>query len=109
MPFGQGSNASHQTNHPILWGRSPGALQVPAKPISAVADGTSNTIMFIEDTGREHCSQVYQTYSKIRGSRMRAPTSTGAAPDSLDCTAALGDPAETSASGHWRVRHVSLG
>src|SRR4029079_6819200 len=32
--------------------RMDGALAVPAAPISAVRDGTSNTIAFIEDAGR---------------------------------------------------------
>jgi prepilin-type N-terminal cleavage/methylation domain-containing protein len=43
--------------------RRDGALAVPAAPISSIVDGTSNTIMFIEDAGRTHPTQGYKTAS----------------------------------------------
>jgi prepilin-type N-terminal cleavage/methylation domain-containing protein len=45
-------------------GRVNGALTVPASPISAIADGTSNTILAMEDTGRNYPTQLYGTLSK---------------------------------------------
>ncbi len=43
--------------------RKDGALAVPAAPISAIIDGTSNTIMYVEDAGRTHMTQGYRTAS----------------------------------------------
>lgn len=43
--------------------RADGALTVPAAPISAISDGTSNTILFIEDAGRTHVTLGYKTAS----------------------------------------------
>jgi prepilin-type processing-associated H-X9-DG protein len=44
--------------------RCDGALACPAAPISAITDGTSNTIFSIEDVGRSHPSLQYKTKSK---------------------------------------------
>ena len=64
-----------------------GALTVPAAPISAIADGTSNTIMFIEDVGRQHGSQLYQTLSKYVDPECQsaAVSVTGGSMDTADC------------------------
>jgi prepilin-type N-terminal cleavage/methylation domain-containing protein/prepilin-type processing-associated H-X9-DG protein len=47
-----------------LSNRCDGALACPAAPISAILDGTSCTIFAIEDSGRNHPSQLYKTKSK---------------------------------------------
>ena len=44
--------------------RCDGALACPAAPISAIMDGTSCTILVIEDVGRNHPSLLYKTQSK---------------------------------------------
>ena len=64
--------------------RADGALCVPAAPISAISDGLSNTILVVEDTGRNHVSQLYKTASKYAD-----PACTGAngeTVDAADCT-----------------------
>jgi prepilin-type N-terminal cleavage/methylation domain-containing protein/prepilin-type processing-associated H-X9-DG protein len=43
------------------WNRVDGALCVPAAPLGAITDG--NTIMIVEDTGKNHPSQLYRTMS----------------------------------------------
>lgn len=59
--FGQrNKGVTYGTNHT---NRADGALCVPAAPISAISDGTANTIMIIEDTGRNHPTLLYQTKS----------------------------------------------
>ena len=45
------------------WCRADGALTVPAAPISAVTDGTPQTIMIVEDVGRNHPSLLFKTQS----------------------------------------------
>jgi prepilin-type N-terminal cleavage/methylation domain-containing protein/prepilin-type processing-associated H-X9-DG protein len=44
--------------------RCDGALACPGAPISAISDGTSNTIFTIEDVGRNEASLMYKTKSK---------------------------------------------
>jgi len=44
--------------------RMDGAMAVPGTSISAIADGTSNTIAAIEDCGRSHASMLFHTASK---------------------------------------------
>jgi len=46
--------------------RKDGALAVPAQAISSIVDGTSNTILFIEDAGRTHPTQGYKTVSSYQ-------------------------------------------
>ncbi len=89
--------------------RMDGALAVPAAPISAIVDGTSNTLMFIEDAGRTHGTQGYKTMSHYADTAARlhpevAVNAAGTAltvwgcedaTDTADCTATLldtGDP-----------------
>ncbi len=48
--------------------RADGALTVPAQPISAITDGTSNTILFVEDVGRNHPTLLYKTQSTYKAS-----------------------------------------
>ena len=55
---GKRANAAGVTNK-----RADGALCVPAAPLSAISDGTSNTILFIEDAGRTHVTLGYKTAS----------------------------------------------
>jgi prepilin-type N-terminal cleavage/methylation domain-containing protein/prepilin-type processing-associated H-X9-DG protein len=43
--------------------RADGALAVPSAPLSAIADGTSNTMMIVEDAGRVHPSLMYKMQS----------------------------------------------
>jgi prepilin-type N-terminal cleavage/methylation domain-containing protein/prepilin-type processing-associated H-X9-DG protein len=50
------------------WNRADGALAVPAAPLSAVIDGTSSTIMFVEDVGRNHPALLYKTQSTYNDS-----------------------------------------
>ena len=48
-------------------------MAVPAAPLSAVIDGTSNTVLIIEDTGRNHPALLYKTMSSYTdGSTMCA-------------------------------------
>jgi prepilin-type N-terminal cleavage/methylation domain-containing protein/prepilin-type processing-associated H-X9-DG protein len=70
--------------------RADGALCVPAAPISSIADGTSNTILIIEDTGRNHPSQLYKTLSKYND-----PT----------CAAGNCDPEDASGTNSMRAVH----
>ena len=44
--------------------RMDGALSIPQIPMSAILDGTSNTIAIIEDTGRTHPSTGWGSFSK---------------------------------------------
>jgi prepilin-type N-terminal cleavage/methylation domain-containing protein/prepilin-type processing-associated H-X9-DG protein len=44
--------------------RCDGAMACPAAPLSAITDGTSNTILVAEDVGRNHPSLLYKTQSK---------------------------------------------
>jgi prepilin-type processing-associated H-X9-DG protein len=46
-----------------VWNRVDGAMAVPAAPLAAIVDGTSSTIMFVEDTGRNHPALLYKTQS----------------------------------------------
>jgi len=46
--------------------RCDGALACPASPLSAIMDGTSCTILVIEDVGRNHPSLLYKTQSKYK-------------------------------------------
>jgi prepilin-type N-terminal cleavage/methylation domain-containing protein/prepilin-type processing-associated H-X9-DG protein len=83
----------------ITWNRVDGALTVPAAGISAVADGTSNTIMFVEDVGRNHVSVMYHTASGYPD-----PTCLnldGATSDSADCGGTTTDP--TAGSGNFAI------
>ena len=74
------------------WARTDGALALPAAPMSAISDGTSNTIMFVEDAGRTHATLGYRT-----ASRYADPNCTGATGNmATDCT---GTPGDTGAGG----------
>jgi len=59
--------------------RADGALCVPAAPMAAISDGTSNTILFIEDIGRTHPSVGFHTDSHYAD-----PVCTGATGDLAD-------------------------
>jgi prepilin-type N-terminal cleavage/methylation domain-containing protein/prepilin-type processing-associated H-X9-DG protein len=60
-----------------------GALSVPAVPMAVIEDGVSDTILFIEDAGRVHSSQLYHTMSAYRDD---------------DCTDGSADPADCAAT-----------
>jgi prepilin-type N-terminal cleavage/methylation domain-containing protein/prepilin-type processing-associated H-X9-DG protein len=64
------------------WNRCDGALAEPAAPLSAISDGTSNTIFVIEDAGRIHASFMYHIKSKYT------------AETSIMCTAGAADAAD---------------
>ncbi len=68
--------------------RMDGALAVPARPMAAIKDGTSNTIAIIEDAGRTHPTVQYYTLSKY--------------PDPA-CAAGFGDPADCAATTNNRT------
>ena len=80
------------------WNRTDGALSVPAAPIGAIADGTSNTILIIEDVGRNHPSLLYGT-----ASRYPDPTCTNGNGDATDCASTTGDPTSTAAGPNARA------
>jgi prepilin-type N-terminal cleavage/methylation domain-containing protein/prepilin-type processing-associated H-X9-DG protein len=62
--------------------RCDGALACPAAPISAIMDGTSSTILIIEDVGRNHPSLLYRTQSRYK------------ADTTIMCTAGQADAAD---------------
>jgi prepilin-type N-terminal cleavage/methylation domain-containing protein len=62
--------------------RCDGALACPAAPLSAITDGTSYTLLTIEDVGRNHPSLLYKTQSKY------------VAETTIMCTAGLADATE---------------
>ena len=83
------------------WGRADGALALPPAPPSAVLDGASSTIMFIEDVGRTHPSLGYRTMSQYPD----AYCTKGAGAGSADCVSTKIDPQSSSpgkgkAGGH---------
>jgi prepilin-type N-terminal cleavage/methylation domain-containing protein/prepilin-type processing-associated H-X9-DG protein len=75
--------------------RADGALAVPATPLSAISDGTSNTIAIIEDAGRTHPSVGYGTASKYND-----PACTGAGGAVVDAADAAGT-ANKHAVNRW--------
>ncbi|MBN2579879.1 MAG: DUF1559 domain-containing protein [Pirellulales bacterium] len=65
--YGQRNATGHKSVNGVEtaeWNRTDGALCVPAAPLAAIVDGTASTIMFIEDTGRNHPSLLWGTKSK---------------------------------------------
>jgi prepilin-type N-terminal cleavage/methylation domain-containing protein len=68
------------------WARVDGALAVPAASISSISDGTSNTVMFVEDTGRTHASLGYRTKSGYAD-----PWCTTSGAGTTDCTGTVTD------------------
>jgi prepilin-type N-terminal cleavage/methylation domain-containing protein/prepilin-type processing-associated H-X9-DG protein len=70
--------------------RADGALTVPAAAMSAISDGTSNTILIIEDVGRTHPSLLYKTASKYSD-----PT----------CVAGNCDAADAAGTNNMRAVH----
>ncbi|MGA2621437.1 MAG: DUF1559 domain-containing protein [Thermoguttaceae bacterium] len=65
--------------------RMDGALTEPAAPLAAITDGTSCTIMFIEDTGRTYPTVGYHTLSKYSD-----PVCSGGSGDPNDCAGSGG-------------------
>jgi prepilin-type processing-associated H-X9-DG protein len=65
--------------------RADGALCVPAAPMSAISDGTSNTIMIIEDAGRIHQSLKFPGGAGGSISTYDDPTCTSGNGDATDC------------------------
>ncbi|MGA2062973.1 MAG: DUF1559 domain-containing protein [Thermoguttaceae bacterium] len=59
----KGYKSINGTVSTTIWNRADGALSVPATSLSAIIDGTSSTILMIEDTGRNHPSLLYKTMS----------------------------------------------
>jgi prepilin-type N-terminal cleavage/methylation domain-containing protein/prepilin-type processing-associated H-X9-DG protein len=65
--------------------RMDGCLTEPPAPLSACTDGTSSTIMFIEDSGRTYPTLGYHTLS-----RYTDPACTNGTADSSDCAGTQG-------------------
>jgi prepilin-type N-terminal cleavage/methylation domain-containing protein/prepilin-type processing-associated H-X9-DG protein len=78
--------------------RCDGALACPAAPISAITDGTSNTIFTIEDSGRNEASLLYKTKSKYLSDTASMCTA-GAA----DAATMLADNAGSGGGGNCGV------
>ena len=64
----KGYKSINGTVSTTVWNRADGALSVPATSLSSIIDGTSSTILMIEDTGRNHPSLLYKTMSSYTDS-----------------------------------------